>query len=224
MMPPPSSRRRRQRGMTLIELLLAVTLFALIVTTSGFVFRTAFNTMNRIDEKVDLDRRVIGSQRTLDQILRGIMAINAPCGGQLVGFQGSSSVLRFVTSHSLSEGSRGRPHIVELIADAKSDGAGFRLVANEYPYLGRASLTFACAQPPVVRPSSFILADQLALCRFAFKRLDVGSGMETWFPAWVFGEWPRAIRIEMQPLNPTENRVQAASLHVPVLVRNLQGL
>ncbi len=220
-MPSP---RRAERGVTLLELLLAVTLFSLITVTSGIVLRTAFTSLNRIEAKVDEDRRVVGSQRTLDLILRGIVAVNTPCAGQELGFQGSAQVLRFVTAHSLAEGSRGRLTITELIAESKADGTGFRLVANEYPYLGRPSLTLACAQPPVVRPSSFILADQLAVCRFAFKRLDVPSGVETWFPAWVFPEWPRAIRVEMQPRNPNEIRVRAATLHVPLMVRNVQGL
>lgn len=220
----PASRRRhaRQRGVTLLELLMAVTLFALLTVSSGMVLRVAFTSMNVIENKVDLDRRINGSQRALDQMLRGMMAVPGACGAFPIAFQGTESVMRFVSSYSLQEGSRGRPQIVELIAQQKTDGTGWRLVVNEYPYLGRASLTMICSQPPVVRPSSFILADQLAVCRFFFKALDPGTSAETWLQAWMIPAWPRGVRVEMQPLVRGENRLQASTLSVPILVRRAQ--
>jgi hypothetical protein len=130
--------------------------------------------------------------------------------------------MRFVSGYSLAEGSRGRPQIIELIAEPKSDGSSFRLVVNEYPYLGRASLSAACSQLPQVRPTSFIVADQLSECRFFFAYQDPGTGTMAWVPAWTFAEWPRGIRIEMQPKDRSANRVQAATFSVPILVRNRQ--
>jgi general secretion pathway protein J len=155
-------------------------------------------------------------------MLRGMMAVQGSCGGVPVAFQGTESVMRFVSSYSLNEGSRGRPQIVELISQQKTDGTGIRLVVNEYPYLGRNSLQMVCAQPPQVRQSSFILADQLAVCRFFFKALDPGSGSETWTPAWMIPAWPRGVRIEMQPRKLGENKLQSSTLSVPIMVRRAQ--
>lgn len=216
------ARRRRQAGVTLLELLLAVTLFALLTVSSGMVLRVALTSMNVIESKVDLDRRINGSQRALDQMLHGMMAVQGACGGVPISFQGTESVMRFVSSYSLQEGSRGRPQIVELISQQKPDGTGFRLVVNEYPYLGRGSLQMVCAQPPQVRQSSFILADQLSVCRFFFKALDPGSGSETWMANWMIPAWPRGVRIEMQPRRIGENRLQASTLSIPIMVRRAQ--
>ncbi len=216
------TRRQRQAGVTLLELLLAVTLFALLAVSSGMVLRVAFTSMNVIESKVDLDRRINGSQRALDSMLRGMMAVRGACGGVPIAFQGTGSVMRFVSSYSLQEGSRGRPQIVELISQQKLDGTGFRLVVNEYPYLGRNSLQMACAQAPQVRQSSFILADQLAVCRFYFKALDPGSGSESWLSNWMIAAWPRGVRIEMQPRRVGENRLQSSTLSVPIMVRRAQ--
>ncbi len=215
-------RARGQAGVTLLELLMAVTLFALLTVSSGIVLRVAFTSMNVIEAKVDLDRRVNGSQRALDQMLHGIMAVQGACAGVPVAFQGTESVMRFVSSYSLQEGSRGRPQIVELMSQQKTDGTGFRLVVNEYPYIGRASLAMVCSQPPQVRQSSFILADQLAYCRFLFKALDPGSGSETWVSTWMIPAWPRGVRVEMQPRKVGENRLQSATLSVPIVVRRAQ--
>lgn len=218
-----SKRRvRGQAGVTLLELLMAVTLFALLTVSSGMVLRVALTSMNVIENKVDLDRRINGSQRALDQMVRGMMAVQGACAGVPIAFQGTESVMRFVSSYSLNEGSRGRPQIVELISQQKTDGTGFRLVVNEYPYLGRSSLAMVCGQPPLVRETSFILADQLSVCRFLFKSLDPGSGSETWLGAWMIPAWPRGVRIEMQPRKLGENRLQATTLSIPILVRRAQ--
>ena len=214
-----SSRRSRQSGMTLIELLIAVTLFGAISASMGIVLNIAFTSMNKIDEKVDFNRRIIASQRTLDQILHGMIPVIAPCAGKPIGITGLATGTRFLSSHSLTEGSRGRLQIVELFV-ASSPNGGFRLLLNERPYLGKRSLTYACAQPFQVVDSSFILADRLSQCRFSFRRLDLASGTELWFPGWVFPEWPSAIRIEMAPLKIQANQIQPATIYAPIFVKD----
>ena len=214
-----SVRRRRQSGMTLIELLLAVTLFGAISASMGVVLNIAFTSMNKIDAKVDFNRRIIASQRTLDQILQGMIPVLAPCAGQPIGMSGIVSGTRFLSSHSLTEGSRGRPQIVELFANSSPNG-GFRLLLNERPYLGKASLSFACAQPFQVADSSYILADRLARCRFSFRRFDTASGTELWFPGWAFPEWPSAIRIDMAPLKFEANQIQPTTIFAPIFIKD----
>ncbi len=216
---PVAQRRRRDSGMTLIELLIAVTLFGAISASMGIVLNIAFTSMNKIDAKVDFNRRIISSQRTLDQILQGLIPVVTPCGGQPVGILGRQTGALFLSSHSLAEGSRGRPQIVELFVNPSPNG-GFRLLLNERPYLGKRSLSFACARPFQPQLSSFILADRLSLCKFAFRRIDPGSGAEAWFPMWPFPEWPSAIRIELAPAKFQANQIQPTTIHAPILVKN----
>lgn len=218
-MKSTSHRRKRQAGMTLIELLIAVTLFGAISASMGVVLNIAFTSMKKIDDKVDFNRRIIASQRTLDQILHGMIPVIAQCAGKPIGISALETGTRFLSSHSLTEGSRGRVQIVELFV-ASSPNGGFRLLLNERPYLGKASLSFACAQPFQVTEASFILADRLSRCRFAFRRFDEASGTEIWFPGWVFPEWPSAIRIEMAPLKFQANQIQPATIYSQILVKD----
>jgi len=215
-----TNRRRQSRaGMTLIELLIAVTLFGAISASMGVVLNIAFTSMNKIDAKVDFNRRVIASQRTLDQILQGLIPMVVPCGGRPIGIAANPASATFLSSHSLGGGSRGRPSIIRLFA-APSPNGGQRLLLNEYPYLGRFSLTQACAQPPIVEPASFILADRLSILAFSYRRRDPGSGAEIWVPFWSFPEWPSGVRIDMAPLLRQQNQIQPTVVFAPLMVMN----
>lgn len=214
-----SRRRSREAGMTLIELLIAVTLFGAISASMGVVLNIAFTSMNKIDAKVDFNRRIIASQRTLDQILQGMIPVLTPCAGKPIGIAAIETGARFLSSHSLTEGSRGRPQIVELFV-APSPNGGFRLLLNERPYFGKRSLSAVCGLPFQVQQTSFILADRLSRCRFGFRRIDLSTGSELWFPGWIFPEWPSAIRIEMAPLKFEANQIQPATIYAPILVMN----
>jgi prepilin-type N-terminal cleavage/methylation domain-containing protein len=212
-------RSRSQAGMTLIELLIAVTLFGAISASMGIVLNIAFTSMNKIDSKVDFNRRIIASQRTLDQILQGMIPVNTPCAGRPIGIVARQNGVRFVSSHSLGEGSRGRPQIIDLFFDASPNG-GIRLLLNEQPYMGKASLTMACGQPFQTMQTSFILADRLSECRFSYRRREPGTVAEGWFPVWTYSDWPSGIRIDMAPSTLQRNQIQPTSVVAPILVMN----
>src|SRR5436190_9324823 len=105
-----------------------------------------------------------------------MMPVVTRCARQPVGFQGTPGGMRFLSSYSLTEGSRGRPQIIELFAAPSPEG-GVRLLLNERPYFGKRSLSAACLTPIEPNPASFILADRLAQCSFGYRRLDKDQGM-----------------------------------------------
>lgn len=212
-------RNTPESGMTLIELLIAVTLFGAISASMGIVLGIAFTSMNKIDAKVDFNRRILSSQRTLDRILQGMIPINTPCAGLPVGLVARPDAVRFVSSHSLTEGSRGRPQIIDLFPSPSPNG-GVRLLLNERPYLGRFSLSSSCGQPFSVLASSFILADKLANVSFSYRRRDNAVAGEVWIGGWSFPEWPSGIRIDMAPLKPVPNQIQPATVFSPILIMN----
>ncbi len=214
-----SRRRELQSGMTLIELLIAVTLFGAISASMGIVLNVAFKSMNKIDAKVDFNRRILASQRSIDQILQGLIPVVAPCAGRPVGIVGRQDGIRFLSSYSLTEGSRGRPQIVEMFSNESPNG-GFRLLLNERPYLGKVSLSAVCGLPFQPRQSSFILADRLSTLRFTYRRRDPGTGAEAWFPGWVYPDWPSGIRVEMAPSKFEPNQIQPTSVFAPLFVMN----
>lgn len=211
--------RRGEAGITLIELLLAVSLFAAISVSMAMVLNVSFTSMNKIEDKVDFNRRVVASQRALDQILQGLIPVLAPCGGKPVGFSGMPQGVRFVSSYSLTEGNRGRPQIVELFVGPSPNG-GVRLLLNEQPYLGKPSFVLRCGLPFVAQANTFILADRLKECSFGYRRIDPANGMEGWFSGWAYPDWPSAIRIAMSPLEIKANQVPPATIYAPLLVKN----
>lgn len=217
----PITRIRARAGMTLLEMLFAVTLFAAISTSVGLLLRTGFETMNRVNTRIDRTRRFLGAQRALDQMVNGIVPVVAPCGGSLIAFSGSPNAMRFVSSYSLTEGSRGRLMFVEIFWAEHPDKDGFRLLVNERPYLGKASLEFYCRTAVGQGADSFILADRVKSAPFSYRRINEGSGAESWLPVWQFADWPTGIRIDIASRRAEPGQFQFQPLVLPITVRNV---
>lgn len=216
-------KRSARRGMTLIEVLVAITLVSLLAAGMLTAMRAGVAALESSSRRIDSLRRASGAQRILQQQVAGFLPVMARCGGspvQLGGppvmfFQGLPTVARFVTTYSIREGNRGRPQILELFVAPRPEG-GFRLLANEIPYTGPDGAGFFCLPPqpdpatgavmpvfppPQPSPGSFVLADRLASCRFLYL-LDTGGPQQLWMPAWMRMDlWPAAIRIEMAGLD-----------------------
>jgi len=216
-------RRSFERGMTLIEVLIAVSLVALLATGMLFAMRAAVAALESAGRNIESLRRASGAQRILEQQLAGFMPVMAACGAspheqggpRVMYFQGLPGVARFATSYSIEGGARGRPQLVELFT-APRPGGGVRLLVNEIPYTGPVGAGFLCRQPapdPLTRgftpmfpppqpgPRSFVLADRLAWCRISYLE-DDGVSPQRWLTEWTrLDLWPAAIRVEMAPLD-----------------------
>lgn len=230
-------RRARQGGLTLIEVLIAVTLVALLSAGVLFAMRAALSAMEATERRIGSLRRAAGAQRILQQQIAGFLPVMARCGGAplqeggppVMFFQGLPGVTRFVTRYSIQGGARGRAQMVELFVAARPEG-GARLLVNEIPYTGPAGAGFLCAPPapdpvtggflpvfppPQPGPRSFVLADRLTACRFLYLEDDTVSP-QRWVEAWTrINLWPAAIRVEMAPLDPASG----AALTVTGLIR-----
>lgn len=223
-------RRGRQSGMTLIEVLIAVTLVSLLSVAMLFAIRAGLSAMDASQRRFSANRRAMSAQRILAQQVAGFLPVRARCGASQVSeggglqpfFQGAPGVTRFVTRYSLEGAARGLPQVVELFVIPGEDGRGFRLVVNEIPYTGPSGAGFLCLPPgpdpatganvvrfplPQATPRSFVLADKLAYCRF-FYLLSIEPEPDRWVPVWVRQDlWPRAIRVEMAPLDADPVRI-----------------
>ena len=94
-------------------------------------------------------------------------------GGKAPFFQGQPDTMRLVSTFSLDGAWRGVPQILEIFVIPGADGKGVRLVVNEIPYTGPAGAGRFCMGihqylPASPSPKSFVLADQLAFCRFSY--------------------------------------------------------
>jgi type II secretory pathway component PulJ len=233
-------RRNRNAGITLIEVLIAVTLLSALTVAMLFSMRIGLNTFTKAGDKLRQYRRVAGAQRFLMQEIEGAIAVRAPCaappgmpGGIVSFFQGDEQTLRIVSTFSLQGGWRGQPQILEFAVIPAAEERGVRLIVNELPYTGPLSAGARCDSfvidpvtmaarphflPIAAGPQSFVLADNLEFCRFRFFSQPQPNIPSAWAPEWLASEWPRAVRIEMGPLKPDPAQLQPISVTVPLRV------
>ncbi len=232
--------RRAESGVTLMELLIAITLLSLLSVGIVISLRVALSAMNKADTRLTGNRRVTSVQRILEAQVQGIIPVTADCRPlpdapprSISFFQGETQSMRFVSTYSMQQGSRGLPMILEFQVIPGEDSEGVRLVVNEHVYTGPRGAGLFCAgfgpdpasgvQGPLFVPiqigaGSFVLADKLAFCRFSFRDTAPPPDLFKWILRWVKPVLPSAIRIEMAPLHPDPARLTPVTLTVPVRV------
>jgi prepilin-type N-terminal cleavage/methylation domain-containing protein len=208
---------RRQAGVTLMEVLIAVTLLSLLTVGMLYALRIGLNAYTRTDAKLMENRRVAGAQRILEQELQGIIPVVPACATGRVFFQGSPNSMRLVTAFSLQDGWRGHPQVLDIFVAPGEGGNGFRLLVNETPYEGPSSISLCGGGAASAEPKSFVLADKLASC--SFRYLGLGATPKdagVWEPGWSKNAWPSGIRVDMAPLDPNPARLQPITVVVPI--------
>lgn len=227
-------RTRANRGVTLMELLIAVSLVGLLSVGILMALRVGVNAMEKTNDRLLSNRKVLGSQRILEQQIAGIIPTTAICGiggggggSRQTFFQGEPQSMRFVSAYSLQEGWRGYPRILEYQVIPGADGQGVRLVVNERVYAGPESAGTLCLgggpqgvqfRPIETGPGSFVLADRLAYCRFEFQEVMPNTQEVRWVPLWTTNQFPSAIRIDVAPLEPDPSKLPLLTMTAPLRV------
>ncbi len=222
-------RRRPTAGVTLMELLIAVVLLSLLSVGLMFALRIGLNAYSKTQTRLMDNRRVAGAQRILEQELEGLVPVVAQCGAGPEGggtpaafFQGEPETMRLVSTFSLQGAWRGQPQMLEIFVIAGAEGRGVRLVVNEAPYQSPLAAGRSCLGPhkffgASAGPNSFVLADKLAFCRFTYLEQPPDANLPPhWVPRFTGDDWPRAVRIEMAPLDPDAARLQPISVVAPI--------
>lgn len=231
---------RNQRGVTLIEVLIAVSLLSLLSVGMLMAMRVGLNALGKTNERLIDNRRVMGVERILEQQIAGFMPVMAMClpgpGAprvRLPFFQGEARAMRFVSMYSLGGAWRGVPQILEYLVIPRDDNRGVRLVVNEIPYTGALGAGLLCLGvapeifPPEVRyqpieagPHSFVLADRLAACRFLYlEPPPFGAppdAIPQWRARWLRPAFPLGVRVEMEPLDPDPARLRPVTVTAPI--------
>lgn len=246
-----ASRRGRapgQNGLTLIEVLVAITLVGLLMVALSASLNIGLRAMERSNERLEMNRRVLRTQEILEQQILHLTPSIASCvledprsPQQIPFFQGEPAAMRFVSSYSLREGDRGYPRILEFTVvsgDNTKTPPGVRLIVNELPYLGplssgrlcfglqfdralgRTVPAFAPVQP---RPTSFVLADRLMQVQFRYLEPRPRPQPPAWVNHWGLAELPEAIGINLVPLPDESAAVQPLSLVLPLRVDRRPG-
>jgi len=221
-------RASSERGFTLIELMIAVTLVALISAGMLMAMRTSLLTYQKTGDRLEANRRAINVEQILAREIGGLMPVSGNCpagqgpGSPMSFFRGTETTLHLVSSFSIAQGARGNPQILEFQVVPLDNGA-VRLVVNEIPYTGPASMMGLCQnrfyRPVPVGPSSFVLADNLAFCRISYHEPydDVFTPVR-WLPVWNQDRLPSGIRIDMAPMRPEPGGLPVIGMTVPIRV------
>ena len=151
-------------------------------------------------------------------------------------FQGEPQTMRFVSTYSLNEASRGYPRILEYQVIPGENGEGVRLIVNELWYTGPLSAGSSCVgmmpDPLPVSPrddlpagcrsdpASFVLADKLAqLPVLLSKKSRTASATGYLGPSdGCSRRVPNAIRIEMTSLEHRPGRLEVPVIVAPVRI------
>jgi prepilin-type N-terminal cleavage/methylation domain-containing protein len=218
-------RRNPRAGVTLIELLIAVTLFSMLSVGMLYAFRIGLMAYSKTQNKLMDGRRVAGAQSILVQEIQNMVPVVALCGAGLEGggakapfFQGEPQAMRMVSTYSLQGALRGQPQILELFVAPGENGRGVRLLVNEIPYGGPIAAGQYCIDRTHYRPigaseHSFVLADKLEFCRFTYLSVPLDPVPNpVWTTKFDGNTWPRAVRIDMAPLEPDPSRLQPISV------------
>jgi len=221
-------------GVTLMELLVSISLLSLLSVGMLFAIRIGMNSMQKANARLMSNRKVMGVDKIFAEQLAGFMPVKADCPGPPVVaisfFQGEPDTMRFVSSYSLQEGTRGYPRILEYHVIPGEQGRGVRLIVNEILYTGPLSTGRICTAalpvpqflPVEIGSFSFVLADKLAYCRLIYKEVIPDTTIERWIPKWIKPTPPLAIRIEMGPLEPDPAQLQLLDVTAPIRVnRNI---
>jgi len=219
-----------EAGVTLMELLIAVTLMSLLSVGIVISFRVALSAMNKAETKLMANRRVAGIERILEEDVAGIMPVTADCSSgsdlpsaRIAFFEGRPESMRFVSSYSMQQGARGLPAILEFQVLPGEEHKGVRLIVNERLYTGPLGAGLLCGGagvflPIEMGPASFVLADKLAFCRFSYRMTVSPNEPPPWVSEWPKQVLPNAIRFEMAPLEADSTKLQPVTLTIPVHV------
>jgi len=235
-----------QAGVTLIEVVIAITLLSMLSVGMLATIRMGFDALHHTNSRLMENRRVAGAQRLLEQQLGGFMPVKAICPAEsraplapFVFFEGQPQSMRLVSTYSLQEAWRGQPRILELQVIPGDQGRGVRLIVNEIPYTGPLSAGQSClgmapdpasgATVPQFRPiqasaQSFVLADKLAWCRFSYLEPAQPPKVEYWRTDWVMARWPIGLRVEMAPLEDNPARLRPLTVTTAIPINRLPDL
>jgi prepilin-type N-terminal cleavage/methylation domain-containing protein len=238
-------KRASQSGVTLIEILIAISLLSLLSAGILVAMRLGLNTMDKTDARLVDNRRVANARKIIENEIAGFTLTfasynpNTPQFRVLQFFQAEQSSMRFVTSYSLQDAWRGQLQIAALQVIPGENNQGVRLIVDETPYTGpvQAGQMITSVEsdrtsgfqvthfaPIGSGPHSFVLADRLAFCRFSYLEPRPIAPFRIWRPDWVRPDLlPLGIRIEMAPLNARANGLQVSTVTVPVNVTRVPG-
>jgi prepilin-type N-terminal cleavage/methylation domain-containing protein len=203
-----------ERGVTLVELLIAITLVSALAVGMLMALRSSLTTMDRINVRLEENRRVMGIQQIVSSQIGGAIPASGTCK-----LSGTEQGLTLVTTYSINEGARGFPHVVtfRLVPDP---AGGQQLEEVEAPFTEGGCAAGASGPGS----QTLVLARRLAGCTFSYYAPPRGDGSPGagWSSAWNEPVVPAGVRIRTQPLDGIASNLPALEVNAQIHLTRLQ--
>jgi general secretion pathway protein J len=208
--------KKSEAGFTLLEMLIAVTLVAMMAVSLWAVFSISIRSWSRGTEFIDANQRHRSILDMVQKQIASTFGVYKQADPQLgvpsaLYFSGTENSLRFVSLSSLHfQESPGLTLVIyEIAQDANGD---FSLVEKEARYLGQISDQEAAVSQS--RPTPVF--DNLSSCVFQYFDAGDDEASSEWVEEWdgeQRGRLPKAVSISMVSRGPRGN---ALSRHMVV--------
>jgi prepilin-type N-terminal cleavage/methylation domain-containing protein len=207
---------KNQKGFTLIELMIAISLVAAISTGMLIAMRTGLLTLEKTQNRLEENRRVMALQEIMVRQIANVVPAVGICGPI---FAGNEKGLRMVTSYSLAEGYRGSEQLVEYRILPDPEKGGLQLIEMERPYFSPASAAPFCAGQPSAPGQPFEIARGLAAARISYHENvpELPNG-GNWVNAWGRSNMPSAVKIEIAPIRVEPGHLALQTVSVPIRI------
>ena len=215
--PPKSTDARKQRaeaGVTLLELLVSITIVALLAATALFAWRVGVSAWEKAGTQLEKGRLVLSAHQLLQEQMASMVPYEAMTEqrGRAVFFQGEGQTARFVSRYSLANRAASGLYLIEYHVTEQQNGT-VQLLLRETPVRGNGELGAMVAaiesQPEGFRlrlpvferdPETVVLLEGLRECRFEYYRRAATGEQGSWTDEWVppgRDEVPPAMRIQV---------------------------
>lgn len=202
---------RPQRGFTLLEILLAVALLAVMVLLAMGTLRTAVRAMHSGERVVTQTDSVRIAQEFLRRQISHAMALpfeREEDTGMMYVFEGDESSMRFVSTMP-GHLAKGGPHVQELHIARGPKGLQLEFthtLLNGYDNASQAS----AKRPPVM------VLDGLAEASFEYRGMTETGELGEWSTQWD-APYASPMMVRMVASFPEDRRQQWPRLEIPVM-------
>ena len=185
-----SSTISRQVGFTLIEVMLALTLFALLGTILYGAISLGHRAVEKTEASFEKNQKLRSAVDLLGTYIRSSYPYRLSPQDPTLFYSGEETELSFVSAVSLTMGGRGLAKI-HLSWDGQDDGAGVLQVEEQVPV--------RVSDDSGGYTNSIVLTDQIAGFRLTY--LDPQNEKQDWVERWDPAErktLPRAVRLNFR--------------------------
>jgi general secretion pathway protein J len=187
--------RRGDAGFTLLEVVLAITLFAVLAAILYGAFSVGQRAMEKTEAVFDGNQRFRATVDLLGSYIRSAYPYRASPQDGAVFFTGEEARAEFVSAFSLAQGGKGMAKI-RIYAEAGRSGAQVVILEEQAPVRLEQEKTMATIS------NTLVLRERISGFRLAY--LEPQEETEIWLERWDQDEHPglpRAVRLSYRNEN-----------------------